>query len=180
MKTSFGLFMGLVALHLAAQSVGVPDSTGMKHEASMLLGLSSRAAMQQEPFNVWFNEEYVAYALNMEVLDPLKARVDGIEIEIYMGTWCSDSRREVPRLYRITDHLGLESDGAKVIMLDRDMESPGHDEEGMNIHHVPTVVFYQEGLELGRIIETPVKSLEEDIQSIITGEVYIPNYIELE
>ena len=179
MKTGILLLSGLIAVQLVAQVVDEPDTTTTE-DPPMLLGIANRDELQQEPFSAWFNKEYEAYTLQKEILATLKTMVDGVGVEIYLGTWCSDSRREVPRIYKILDYLGLESGRIKVLGLDRGKESPNHDEEGMNIHHVPTIVFYHEGVELGRIIETPIKSLEEDLQAILTGEVYIPNYMELE
>ena len=34
----------------------------------MLVGLSNRRGLQQDPFSEWFNEEYGAYALNKDCL----------------------------------------------------------------------------------------------------------------
>ena len=50
---------------------------------------------------------------------------------------------------------------------------------GLNIHHVPTVIFYKNGNEIGRIIEYPVQLLEEDMVAILTGASYTPNYSDL-
>lgn len=68
-----------------------------------------------------------------------------------MGTWCGDSKREVPKLYKIL-------------------------EASLNIHRVPTVIFYKDGKEVNRIVEHPIKTFEEDIQNIITKNDYESNY----
>ena len=46
----------------------------------------------------------------------------------------------------------------------------------MNIHHVPTFILYQNGIEVNRIIETPVESLEKDLIAIIQAKKYSSNY----
>ena len=93
-----------------------------------------------------------------------------------MGTWCKDSRREVPRIYRILDAVGFYEPRLTLINLDREKSSPGKEESDLNIHHVPTVILYNNGNEIGRIIEYPVQSLEEDMVAILNGKNYTPNY----
>ena len=93
-----------------------------------------------------------------------------------MGTWCRDSKREVPRIYRILDAVSFDKSRLTLINLDRTKSSPKGKEESLNIHHVPTLILYRSGIEIGRIIESPIKSLEKDIAAILTDESYTPNY----
>ncbi len=37
----------------------------------------------------------------------------------------------------------------------------------LKIERVPTIIFYRNGVELGRITETPVQSLEKDMEVIV-------------
>jgi len=39
--------------------------------------------------------------------------------------------------------------------------------DNLDILKVPTIIFYLKGKEIGRIVETPVKSLEKDMARII-------------
>lgn len=55
-------------------------------------------------------------------------------------------------------------------------QSPQHEEAGKNIHHVPTIIVYEKNKEIGRIIESPVASLEKDLLAILRHEDYEPNY----
>ena len=57
-------------------------------------------------------------------------------------------------------------------MVNRDKKNPESDIEYLNIERVPTFIFYKTGgdgskKEIGRIIETPVRSLEEDLLDIL-------------
>jgi len=45
---------------------------------------------------------------------------------------------------------------------------PGHSIDSLDIECVPTFIFYHDGNEEGRIIESPEKSLEKDISAIIS------------
>jgi thiol-disulfide isomerase/thioredoxin len=143
-------------------------------KTKMLVGLSNRDGLQQDPFSGWFNKEYGAYAVNKEAVQGIDS--ENLSIKLFMGTWCRDSRREVPRIYRILDAAGFDEARLTLINVDRGKNSPGGEEVGLNIHHVPTVILYKNGSEIGRIIETPVQLLEEDMTAILNGTGYTPNY----
>jgi tetratricopeptide (TPR) repeat protein len=55
-------------------------------------------------------------------------------------------------------------------------QSPQHEEAGLNIFRVPTLIISKKKTEIGRIIEYPVQSLERDMLSIIKSEPYVPRY----
>ena len=60
--------------------------------------------------------------------------------------------------------------------MDRNKTTPDTYENGLNITNVPTFIFYEKGVEINRIVESPIKSLEEDMLEILTGSSYKPNY----
>jgi len=97
-----------------------------------------------------------------------------------MGTWCGDSKKEVPKLYKVLEACNFPEEQLTVIAVNRsaDMykQSPKHEEKGLNIHRVPTIIFYKDGKEINRIVEHPVKSFEKDIQNIVTVNTYKSNY----
>ena len=106
--------------------------------------------------------------------------VGGVEVETFIGTWCKDSQREVPRFYKIFDQLSLDPGAMRLIMLDRDKKSGRNIEDGKDVDHVPTFIFLKNGTEIGRIVESPIESLEEDIFNILIGSPSTPNYSDWE
>ncbi len=145
-------------------------------KTKMLVGLSNRGGLQLDPFAVWFNKEYGAYVLNKEAVHVINNDSENLSIVLFMGTWCGDSRREVPRIYRILDAADFDESRLTLINVDREKKSPDGEEKGLNIHHVPTLILYKNRSEIGRVIELPIQSLEEDMAAIINGEKYTPNY----
>ena len=97
-----------------------------------------------------------------------------------MGTWCGDSRREVPRMYKILDHSQVKPSQIQLINLNNSdtayKQSPTHEERGLNILRVPTLLIFENGREVGRVVESPVISLEKDILAIGTGQPYEHRY----
>ena len=146
-----------------------------------LLGLIDKQGLTQPPFNVWFSKNYESYLTNDKEVAKLKNALKGYKITVFLGTWCGDSKREVPRFYKVLDAAGFPEKHLKIIGVDNDRasykQSPGGEEKGLNIHRVPTFIFYKNGKEVNRIVETPRETFEKDILKITTGETYKPNYM---
>ena len=137
-------------------------------EEVMLYGPINRSGLQMDEYAGWFNENYQDYTPNDSIAQLLKGQMDDIEIKIFMGTWCSDSQRDVPAFYRIFD--GIDIDPAhEVVAVDRSKKSPSAHVEGYDIEYVPTFIIYRDQKELGRIIEIPETTLEEDLLGLVSG-----------
>ena len=143
-------------------------------EETIMVGKINRIGLQQEPFGLWFNNGYENYDVDMASLGKVKEALKEVEILTFMGTWCSDSQREVPHFFKILDQLGYDMDNFQAIALsdhpDHYKESPQHEEKGWDIEFVPTIIFLRNGKELGRIVESPEQSLEKDMRKILIGK----------
>ena len=149
----------------------------------MLLGKCTRAALLQTPFADWFKLNYDSYVVDSFTCNFIRPLLAGKSITIFMGTWCGDSRREVPRVLKMLDCCDFPTNDLRLIMVGNSdslyKKSPQHEETGKNIVRVPTIIVEQKGVEIGRIIEFPVKSLEKDLLTILRKEKYQPNYHQL-
>lgn len=146
----------------------------------ILLGKSTRERLAQPPFDTWFTKNYNAYVVDSNTADQLKPLLKNKRFLIFMGTWCGDSRREVPRMYKIFDYCGVTASQVQLITMNNNdtayKQSPGHEEKGLNIHRVPDLLVFDHDHEQGRIIESPVVSLENDLLAIVSGQAYEPRY----
>lgn len=134
----------------------------------MLIGYCTREAFQDTAFKDWFDEQYTNYQPDYDVLDKLEGKLDDISITIVMGTWCSDSREQIPSFYKILDELNYSSEKITLICVDRKKKGLSDEADNLNIELVPTIIFYRNGNEIGRIIETPQESLEKDMLEILS------------
>ncbi|WP_191858631.1 thioredoxin family protein [Hanstruepera ponticola] len=146
-----------------------------------LLGKIDKNGLRQVPFNEWFDPNYDQYLLNKKVVSKLKDSLNQYTIKIFLGTWCGDSKKEVPRFYSILNEAKFPEHQLEVIAVDRTPEAykqaPNHEEKGLNIHRVPTFIFYKNGQEVNRIVEHPVETLERDMLNIVTDNKYRPKYV---
>jgi hypothetical protein len=146
----------------------------------LLLGKSTRGRLQQAPFDSWFNSAYNDYVVDSASAKELKTLLKGKRILIFMGTWCGDSRREVPRMYKLLDYCGISASQIELVNVDYHdsayKQSPTHEERGLQIHRVPDLLVYDKQQEIGRIVESPVVSWEKDLLAILKDEGYTPKY----
>ena len=145
-----------------------------------LLGKTSYKRLKKAPFKEWFLENERKYQYNPTEVASLKTQLTKVDsITVFMGTWCGDSKKEVPRLTRTLKEAGYDFEKVKIICLDRRFnfykQSPQHEEAGLNIHRVPTIILHNKSGEIGRIVEHPITSIESDLLTIIGGS-YTPNY----
>ena len=152
----------------------------IKKKPEMLLGEVHIEQLNQGSYKDWYQPEYEAYLVHKKLIKPIKKDCKSVTVEVFFGSWCGDSKRELPRFMRLMDVLGMPKANIRLIGLDRNgdryKKSPGGEEVGKNIHRVPTFIFYKDGVEMNRIVESPQKTLEHDVLAIVGGENYEPNY----
>ncbi len=154
------------------------NDTVVYEESVMLLGKANRNGFQMDAFKDWFNTGYANYEVDSETVEKLKPLLKDITITVFMGTWCEDSQRETPHFYKIIDETGFDESKLTLITVSEEKTTPQGFEEGKNITNVPTIIFYKNDKELGRIVEYPIESLEKDMFAILSGNEYKHAYAE--
>jgi tetratricopeptide (TPR) repeat protein len=167
-KTSALLFLLLIAATSIAQS-------------KKLLGACSVNDLQQAPFASWYNSGLNDYKPNSEVINQLKKlSTKKFTFKVFFGTWCGDSRRELPRMSKVFNELSIPEKNIQWIAVDDSStfykQSPQREEKGLNIFRVPTFIAYEKNVEIGRIVEFPVETLERDLLKILSHQPYESNY----
>jgi thiol-disulfide isomerase/thioredoxin len=133
-----------------------------------ILGDFSPARFLDQPHSAWYLEGFAGYVPDQAIMEELKQTdISGCSITIVLGTWCPDSRREVPRFMKIADLWGFPEDKIRFLGTDINKMAPLADFPALGIERVPTFIFYKNNSEVGRIIEVPVTSLEQDTRDIL-------------
>lgn len=135
----------------------------------ILIGLCNRAGFQQGQYKEWFDEEYGYYNTirQIKLLDSLKGKMDSIKMIVVLGTWCSDSRLQFPRMMGMLDYIGFSEKNQTIICVDRMKKTLSDNIDSLKVLLVPSFIFYKNSKEIGRITESPAESLEADLYKII-------------
>jgi hypothetical protein len=142
--------------------------TDFSLQETWLLGFFDFGRLSREPYSEWYLKGFDEYQPNpvaMSVLTELDK--SGISVKVVMGTWCPDSRREVPRFMKILTLAEFPMQELTFIGVDNAKLSPVGEFDTLGIQRVPTFIIFRNKVESGRIIENPVASLEQDLLDIL-------------
>ena len=179
MKKMIYLLFGLIFLNISfAQAVQRYENS---RDESHLCGAFQIEDLEKDTiFQKWYNKNY----LDFEVLNKKPTWVKdlkNVEVDIYLGTWCGDSKKWVPKFVKLWDELGLYRVQLKFIALydftdGKYKQGPNGEEQNKDIHRVPTFIIKRSGKEIARIVESPNNDLETDLAQIALGYPSNPNY----
>ena len=145
--------------------------TAWSQDVDDLLGNIQRSDLETGDHKSWFDENFEAHLLDNALIQDLKNALHEIEVTFFMGTWCSDSQREVPAFFKIIDALNTQMN-IRMIAVNEDKLVPDGSATEAGITHVPTFIFSGQGKEINRIVEFPIMSLEQDMLDILQGKDY--------
>jgi len=134
----------------------------------MLIGYCTREAFNDSVFASWFDLEYKGYNPDSSTIIVLKEEMKDVAITLVMGSWCDDSKIYVPRLYKILDLINYPTEEITLNAVNEDKKTEGDEIDGLAIDLVPTIIFHKNNSELGRIVEMPNESIEEDMLRIVS------------
>lgn len=145
------------------------SSINWAEQSVWLLGYFNPVLITRPPYSEWYNSGYDGYQPLPDVIEKLASvKNDDLSIVTVLGIWCPDSRREVPRFMKIIELMKFPGEQMTFIGVDNEKLSPLGDYDKLGIERVPTFIVYKNKIEIGRIIENPVASLEQDLLDIIT------------
>ena len=137
--------------------------------SDLLIGEINLRDLQQPAFASWFEKNYKDYHPAPNVMEKLRPLMDDVTIMLFMGTWCHDSQREVPRLMKLLKLVEFDASNLRIIGLSTNKTSSSEIEQVFNIKRTPTIVFLHDGTDIGRVVERPQTTLEQDMLAIIEG-----------
>lgn len=118
-------------------------------------------------FPSW-EERAAVYMPDLDTIEKLQSHTFPINIEVYLGTWCPDSVEHVSSFFKIIEMVDNPLLQVSYVGIPRDEQAREAYIHGKDIQKVPTFIVSVNGQEIGRIIEHPQKSIEEDLAEIFT------------
>jgi hypothetical protein len=114
-----------------------------------------------------FQKQSEDYRPDPAKIAALSEKLSNYHLVILLGTWCEDSHRLIPQLYRVLTTTNFPLDQLSIFALDRDKKGREEVEVRYKVSNVPTIIVLKEDEEIGRITEIVQKSIESDLADII-------------
>jgi thiol-disulfide isomerase/thioredoxin len=132
-------------------------------QATMAIGEVNQQQLLHD--YVSFDESYQNYKLTDDEVAEINRWPTDLHVEVFFGTWCHDSQREVPKFLKIITENNAISN--QLFALDYQKSEPSGATLNKNIKYTPTFIVYRNNIEVGRIIERPKQSLTADITAML-------------
>jgi thiol-disulfide isomerase/thioredoxin len=176
------IFPSLIAAAVLAAMAGVTGTIGasadppvqaapapaLVQETPVLVGPTTRDKIEAAP--EWTLAEVEARP-EADAARELAEVKPGAEVVVFLGTWCGDSRRELPRLWKAMDSgSGAVNFQIRYIGVDHAKKEPAGLVKEYNVLYLPTFIVRRGGHEVGRIVETAPHGIERDLLALLTGK----------
>lgn len=117
----------------------------------------------------WASYDAKEYEVPYNFIDLLTEKLQGRKIEfiLFGASWCSDSKKGMPELYKLFTLISFDIIKVTLIGVNREKLDPDNNSRIYNIEKVPTLIVFEGEKEIGRIVEVPLLSWHEDLLEIL-------------
>ena len=119
----------------------------------ILKGIINRELISNDTSFKWYKQNQAGYKPNEITLNVLKDKSSVLQLIVFGGTWCSDTKYILPKLFALTDAAAFSQDRVTLIGVDRNKKTISHLAEALGIINVPTIIVMKDGKEIGRVVE---------------------------
>lgn len=156
------IFFAILSTIMIVITVSACANSHVENPPMVIGEVSSQQLMSKHKF---FQQNYQAFKLSDNDVAEIKRWPSDLHIEVYFGSWCHDSVREVPKFLRMVAESPTLSN--RLIALDYEKSEPKGSAKIHDVKYTPTFIVYQKDKEIGRIIERPNVSLTADISAML-------------
>lgn len=104
MKSLFLLtFFLLTSTIISSQKIN--QEISLENQQPLLVGEINIEGLSSYSYKEWFQPNLASYTVSTNNLEQVKDKLAEYQILIFMGTWCGDSKREVPRFIKILESV---------------------------------------------------------------------------
>ncbi len=164
MKHIISAILILFAINASAQELNKKMEDPNRHKEVMLNVCTREGIITFPEFKESYDSNYTSYVPDSTSFVQLAKLLKDKKITIVLGTWCGDSKYQVPHFLKIMDALKISADNITYICVDGNKKAENGLIDNMKITNVPTFIFTdKKGIEVGRITEKPKETLEKDM-----------------
>lgn len=142
--------MILISMFSWAQSQYEISNDG---QDKILKGIINRDLIANDTSFKWYRQNQAGYKPNELTVQAFKAKASALQLIVFGGTWCVDTKYILPKLFALTDAAAFSQDRVTLIGVDRNKKTISHLSEALGIINVPTIIVMKDGKEIGRVVE---------------------------
>lgn len=170
MKKFIFFAIAIFSFGFAFAQPSVEISRDRENGSKVLKGFLSKKELATDTAFAWFVQGQKEFTPNADVIKQYAAAKDSINIVVFGGTWCGDTKHLLPAFLATTDAAGIPDSHLTLIGVDRNKKTLFNLSEVFNIINVPTFIVMKNGKEIGRVVEygrigAPEKELAEMISA---------------
>ncbi len=109
------------------------------------------------------------YRPNGAAISLLKSVQRPVEVVVFFGTWCHFCKKHLPRLVKSVEVAANPNITVRFVGINEDLTEPEALISKYAVSKTPTMIAWAGGGEIGRIVEEPTKSVEEDLALLLLG-----------
>jgi len=143
------------------------NKNSSKKNDIVITGKIQHKVMMEEDLFKWYANGVNNYVVNDSLVGLIRPYSTKTGVLVFAGNWCSDTKELLPKVVKVLIAAGFKPEEFEFQLLDKQKKSTNFNAKAMQVNYVPTIIFYINGLEKGRIIETINKTAEEEILKIL-------------
>jgi hypothetical protein len=98
-------------------------------------------------------------------IDSLRTIKDTFGLTVFLGTWCSDSKKLVPKMFGLLPFIPVKLE--RIYALDTTKNDSAKFAQANSISRIPVFIFKRNGVEMARISEKPEKRLSRQLYYLL-------------
>lgn len=152
MKKIFLFAIALISFQYIFAQAGLEisrDASGTK----ILKGFIPKKQLTTDTAFTWYAQNANGYTPSAEAVQQFVTAKDSINLIIFGGTWCGDTKHLLPQFFTTTDAAGFPESRITLIGVDRSKKTLYNLSEAFGITNVPTFIVMKNGKEIGRVVE---------------------------
>jgi hypothetical protein len=166
MKVLFFSILMTMAMHVVAQS-DYDRGTDKENNEVVFKGQITFDDLLKEPSFDWLHKGMEGYNPDKDAIAYLQKELPNYEVVVFLGTWCEDSHLQIPKLYKILMASQYPMRRYSMYGVDRAKTTKYVENKLYKIELVPTIILFKKNAEVGRIVESPKKNIEDDLVDMI-------------
>jgi thiol-disulfide isomerase/thioredoxin len=126
-----------------------PETSG----GLILKGILNKEVLQKEQSFKWFTNNQSSYNPDSSLINSFKKSKDSVSFILFGGTWCDDTQYILPRFFKLLELANIPDSAVTFFGVDRKKNTLDNISTIFNINHVPTIIVFKQGKEIGRVVE---------------------------